>query len=102
MRSLETAIVSRKTPGDGKLEISLETATAIGMDRQGLTVALSGSAGSAQVSSVLCGCGRADGAKSAKHVHYFLMCDLLRSLKPDERVSVLLDDVSRDVTIELE
>lgn len=102
MRCLETSKASRKTPNDGKLEISEETATAIGMDRPGLMVALGGSAGSAQVSSLLCTCGRAGGATSAGHVHYFLTCDLLRKLKPDERVSVLMDDASRDVTIELE
>lgn len=102
MRRLETAAVSRKTPGDGKLEISEKTAAAIGMDRPGLMVVLGGSAGSAQVSSLLCTCGRASGAKSGEHVHYFLACDLLRRLKPDARVSVLMDDASRHVTIEVE
>ena len=85
---LQHQTVSRKTPGDGRLEISAETAqrvSALGEEFQ-----LEAPAGSerATVHTMTCTCGkRGDGA----HLHYFLESPVLKKLTPETDVRVELD-----------
>jgi hypothetical protein len=85
---LERRTVSRKTPGDGKLEISALTADAVTPIGPTLTVELSGRHAPASVSAMTCTCAK--GAGSA-HRHLFLESDLLKELEAGAEVDLRLD-----------
>ena len=90
---VEQRTVSRKTPKDGKLEISADAAGRLpATTRIGLTV--DGRRGEAALVSLACTC-RGD----AGHVHHFLEAELFRTLVPDQKVIVRIssDGASADV-----
>ena len=93
---LETRTVSRKTPQDGKLEISEASAERLASLGANLRIRLStGSppcvaSGSAVVSSMRCTCARSQATDV--HEHAFLESELLRTLSVEERVTLALDD----------
>lgn len=92
---LEHRTVSRKTPKDGMLEISAPTADRLGAACDQLAIEVNGSRGTGRLMELACGCARGDG----QHVHQFLASELLRSLTPDARVLLELDEDERVVHV---
>jgi hypothetical protein len=92
---LERRMVSRKTPGDGKLEISDRAAGRLMEGGAQLVVSLAGKDASADVRSFECGCGK----KGQPHTHWFLQSDLLKSLSPDDEVTLDFDAAAGRVDI---
>ena len=83
---LETRTVSRKTPRDGRLEITRPTALrlqqTVGDGEMALD--LDGIVGVARLDTYECTCRGPD----ERHVHYFLQSDLFRGLVPESRVDL--------------
>ncbi|HUF27075.1 MAG TPA: hypothetical protein VMM18_08870 [Gemmatimonadaceae bacterium] len=84
---LEHRTVSRKTPRDGKLEISAGAARRLAAIQGDVQVVLERRRGTGALTSMTCTC-RAGGEE---HVHHFLTSDLFRSLRPERRVQLDLD-----------
>jgi hypothetical protein len=86
---LERRMVSRKTPGDGKLEISADTAATLrGALPDGFPLSLAGAAGRGRVSAISCSCAKA--RAGGMHEHHFLESELFRSLVPEREVTISL------------
>jgi hypothetical protein len=77
---IESAIVGRKTPGDGKLEVSPALATMLGGGAWPVTVHIAGRAVPGSVQIMECTCAKA--GMSGKHAHHFVQCDAFRDLPP--------------------
>ncbi len=91
MSAVERAVVGRKTPGDGKLEVSAALAHALGGDGAPIQVRLASAAQSGTVEIMECTCAKA--GASGKHEHHFVRCDAFRSL-PVGAVLVLRADAA--------
>ena len=76
--SAEQVIVGRKTPGDGKLEVSPELAHMLGGDGANILVRVARSEERGVVSVLACTCEKA--GASGKHEHHFVQCDAFRAL----------------------
>jgi hypothetical protein len=74
----ESAIVSRKTPGDGKLEISAALARALGGTGAPIEVCLDERVLAGLVTAMECTCAKA--SITGKHEHHFVQCDAFREL----------------------
>lgn len=85
---LERRTVSRKTPGDGRLEITKRAAARVERLGTGLEVALEAERGAAKVGTMSCTCRGAD----RPHVHYFLESPLLKRLVPNSDVALEVDE----------
>jgi hypothetical protein len=84
---LERTSVSRKTPRDGKLEISRESADRLRSAGAALTVRVGDTEGPGAVMTMPCGCKGA-----ATHVeHVFLQAEELRALAPELSVELSVD-----------
>ena len=84
----ELRTVSRKTPLDGRLEISeaaMRVARALPAE---FPLDVEGAAARARLTSMRCGCARAQ--TSGAHEHHFLESDALRALAPERDVVVEL------------
>jgi len=84
----ELRTVSRKTPGDGRLEISeaaVRVARALPAE---FPLEVEGAAARARVTSMRCTCTKARAAGA--HEHHFLESDALRALAPEHAVVVEL------------
>ena len=88
VRAIERRRVSRKTPGDGKLEITKVGAGRMESLGETFRVVVDARSGHARLGSMPCTCRGAD----RPHVHYFLESDLFRSLTAGTEVDLLLDD----------
>ena len=95
MKHLETRIVSRKTPGDGRLEITKQTAQRIESLSPPFLLELHGAISEVNVGTMACTCRGADNP----HVHYFLESEWLKSLKAADEVELLLDADTRTVSV---
>lgn len=85
---LELRIVSRKTPRDGRLEITPETFRRLGIVPPPLRLRLGETAAEATLSTMTCTCGTTGSTR--EHQHQFLGCHLLRTLAADETVALSL------------
>jgi len=92
---LERRTVSRKTPTDGKLEISTVTAGAVEPIGSGLSVGWLGSSAPAAVVTMACTCAKGAG----QHQHLFLQSDLFRSLQPGSEVDLTLEEGTGRVSV---
>jgi hypothetical protein len=92
---LERRTVSRKTAGDGKLEITKKTAARI--EELGATIAveLNGDTMSAALGTMACTCRGVDNP----HVHYFLQSEPLKALQPGAEIELQLDPATQRVLI---
>lgn len=89
---LQHQTVSRKTPNDGLLEITSETASRIAPLGTEFRLAIESDEDGASVRNLTCTCGkRGEGT----HTHYFLESPILRTLVPGADVAVELDDAGR-------
>ncbi|MGQ0538714.1 MAG: hypothetical protein ACT4R6_07185, partial [Gemmatimonadaceae bacterium] len=86
MTAAERVVVGRKTPGDGKLEISREFADLLGGDGAAHPMHVDDETSLGTVSVMSCTCAKA--SQTGTHEHYFLQCDLFRAL-PVGRALVL-------------
>lgn len=86
---LETQTVSRKTPGDGRLEVSAATAEKVSALGSGLRLRAAGKEAPGSVETLTCTCAkRGEGT----HVHYFLESEVLRALEPHSDVKLELEE----------
>ena len=91
-------VVSRKTPRDGRLEITSSLAERLLSVQTSLTVSVGGAEQSAQVEEMPCTCNKS--SSTGQHVHHFLASELLKSLTPEMNVRVEVDVDRGQVHIE--
>lgn len=84
--------VSRKTPNDGRLEISAESARRITAHGRDLSVATRSAEAAAEIQTLGCTCGKGG---AASHTHHFLASEALRDLTPDQDVRIELINPGR-------
>ena len=82
-------VVSRKTPRDGRLEITPSLADRLLSLDEPLVVSVGGAEASAQVEEMPCTCNKA--AATGQHVHSFLTSELLKVLAPETNVHIAVD-----------
>ncbi|MBA2684282.1 MAG: hypothetical protein H0U66_07325 [Gemmatimonadaceae bacterium] len=87
---LERRIVSRKTPLDGKLEISAHAASQLALLGETFALRTSSGDGAARLEKMSCTCAKS--ASTGVHEHHFIESDLLRALEVDAEVRIELDD----------
>jgi hypothetical protein len=92
---LERRTVSRKTPTDGKLEISRVTEDAVRALGSALMVEWQGREAPASVARMSCTCGKGTG----QHQHVFLESDLFRALDAGTEVDLALDEGSARLSV---
>lgn len=78
MSVVERAVVGRKTPGDGKLEVSGALALVLGGDGAAIDVRVASAEVPGVVAVMVCACAKA--GASGKHEHHFVQCDAFRGL----------------------
>ena len=98
---LETVRVSRKTPGDGKLQVTATTFRSVEGAGNRLTVALRSREAACGVQTIECTCNKGEHAAGAgvAHRHYFLQSTLFHSLTPEATVRLDLDGVRMRVMV---
>jgi hypothetical protein len=94
---LERRKVSRKTPNDGRLEITKRAAAKFQSLGTTFDVVLTDARVPARLGTMDCTCRGVDNP----HVHYFIESPALRSLAPGEDVDVHLDAEHKLVRIAL-
>jgi hypothetical protein len=94
-RPIERRTVSRKTPGDGKLEITKIAAHRLESLGARFPMVVDDRAGDARLATMPCTCRGDD----VPHVHYFIESDLLRALPVGSAVDLLLDDAGRRLLV---
>lgn len=85
---LEQCTVSRKTPLDGKLEISPDAARRLASLGTDISISTPGGNDFALLSSLECSCEK---AATGRHSHHFLESDSFRTLTPGATVQLELD-----------
>jgi hypothetical protein len=84
---LERRTVSRKTPGDGRLEITRRAARLLRELGDDLPLDVGGERTTAMLGTMACTCRGAENP----HEHYFLESPALKRLTPGAKVDVLLE-----------
>ena len=97
MHILETAVVSRKTAKDGKLEITRETARRLGDSGSTVLVNVEGIEGDGTVVSMPCQCR----GEMNHTVHVFLESALLRSLPAQSAVKLFSDSDTDPIRVQV-
>ncbi|MBK6487763.1 MAG: hypothetical protein IPF98_13000 [Gemmatimonadetes bacterium] len=87
---LEVREVSRKTPGDGRLEITEVSARRLAMHGTQLPVAVDEARGEGRLVAMRCTCDK--GGASGGHQHHFVESPLFRQLPAGETVVLELLD----------
>ena len=95
MRSIERRTVSRKTAGDGKLEITQVAAGHLEPLGKRFAVRVNDADGEGTLGSTPCTCRGAD----APHVHYFVTSDLFRALAAGSHVDLSVDDAETRLVV---
>ena len=83
--------MSRKTPGDGKLEITEAAAHALESLGTTFSVRVHTQTGEASLGTMPCTCR----GQATPHVHYFIESDLFRALVPGSSVELMVDETDR-------
>jgi hypothetical protein len=97
MSTVERAVVGRKTPGDGKLEVSQALADALGGDGASIQVRLANGDLGGRVEVMECACAKA--GASGKHEHHFVQCDAFRSLAIGTELVLRAADSSLEIAL---
>jgi len=87
---IEQRTVSRKTPLDGKLEISSAAAARLQTLGASFPLRTAEGEGSGRLLEMSCTCTKA--SASGQHQHHFIESELLRALEANTDVRVALDD----------
>lgn len=85
---LEDRTVSRKTPGDGMLEITIPVAEKLGPAGSSFALQTPAGTGTTELRAQPCTCRGED----SPHVHWFLVSPLFRSLVPGTMIGLALED----------
>lgn len=96
---IERPVVGRKTPLDGRLEISDAAAERLAPLGAEFALESAGRAAAARLEAMPCTCAR---AAHGPHVHRFVASPLLRELPAGATVRLELDGARRVVRIEIE
>jgi hypothetical protein len=75
---LERRAVSRKTPGDGRLEIAPASAARLRLTGATIEVEYAGRRAPGRLETMACSCAKAGGP----HEHHFVSSELLKALRP--------------------
>lgn len=94
---LQQAVVSRKTPLDGRLEILAAVADRL-LDVGPLTIVVAGTEEEGRVEEMPCTCAKAGGA----HTHFFISSPALMALTPGANVSLSSDVDEAIVQVDLD
>ena len=94
-RTIEHRTVSRKTPDDGKLEITTSAAGRLETLGARFPLLVDGKQGDGSLATMPCTCRGHDRA----HVHYFVESELLRSLAAGSEVDLFLDEDARRLLV---
>jgi hypothetical protein len=86
---IEQRTVSRKTPLDGRLEISESTALHLESLGETFWVRTAHGDGEARLHAMTCTCAKSE--RTGQHVHHFVESDVLRALEPGASVRLELD-----------
>jgi hypothetical protein len=92
-------IVSRKTPGDGRLEIPESLAARLQSLEMPLTIEAGDDEHGVTLEEMACTCSKASGGQ---HSHHFLVSEVLKGLTPETNVSVVVDVVGGSIQIDTE
>jgi hypothetical protein len=92
---LERRTVSRKTPGDGRLELTKTVAQRLEQLGPTLVIDADGDRVRGTIGTLACTCR----GESNPHVHYFLEAERLRQLAPGSQVDIELDEASNRVVL---
>lgn len=87
---LEVRAASRKTPRDGRFEISEATARRLLALGESLPIALDDATGTARVEHMPCTCDKA--GSTGRHEHLFLVSELLKGAIPDRTYALELEE----------
>jgi hypothetical protein len=93
---LDERIVSRKTPLDGRLEISAAAADRLAMLGDEFALVSGGQEGRGRLESMMCTCAK---GTAGGHVHHFVESPLLAALAPAATVRVELDERTSVVSV---
>ena len=96
---LETVVVSRKTPADGRLLITETLAKHLSAIGPQLAVGRDGELATARLRSMTCTCGKGTSG-AAPHVHHFVESPLLAALVPGTEVVLRLDEAASVLSVE--
>jgi hypothetical protein len=96
MIMVDKGVVGRKTPGDGKLEVSPAIAQALGGAGASIQVRLTSDQQSGTVEIMECTCAKA--GASGKHEHHFVQCDAFRSLPVGAELVLRANPAALEVT----
>ena len=97
---LEERPVGRKTPLDGRLELSAASADRLGALGDEFTVRADGREGVGRVETMECTCGKQPGSKPGeRHVHHFAASPLFRTLAAGAAVRIELDEAGGALVI---
>lgn len=94
---LEQTQVSRKTPLDGKVEISADTAARLATLGKPLAVVARGETAGARVETLTCTCAKRSGEP---HVHHFVESPILKALAAGSEVRLELEPDTATLRIE--
>ena len=97
---LEQRLVSRKSPLDGKLEISAATTALLGNPGVEFPVVAPEGKGVGRLESLECTCEKG-AAAGVRHVHNFVHSSLFMSLTAGSEVRVQLDEATGTLRIEM-
>ena len=96
---LETVVVSRKTPDDGRLLITEALAERLAAIGPHLAVERDGELATARLHRMTCTCGKGTSGGAA-HVHHFVESPLLTALIPGAEVALRLDEAGSVLSVE--
>ena len=96
---LERREVGRKTPRDGRLELSRASAERVRVLGPEFTVAALGRRAPGRLDAMDCTCGKG-GGEGANHTHHFAQSELFRELAPGDAVRIELDETERLLRVE--
>ena len=92
---LERRTVSRKTAGDGRLEIAKQAAERVGKTGTSIAIDVNGEPAIATLDSMACTCRGAE----KPHVHYFIQSEALKALPAGSEVELDFEEVERCIRI---
>ena len=92
---LERRTVSRKTPRDGRLEITKSAATRLARSTPPLRIEIAGRSAPATVDAMTCTCRGAD----TPHEHYFVTSELLKELAVGSEVDLSVEASGDLITV---
>jgi hypothetical protein len=91
----ERRTVSRKTPGDGRLEITKQAAQRVERLGEAFVIDVGGESVAGTLGNFACTCR----GEANPHVHYFLQAERLKRLEPGSDLDLELDETASRVVL---